>query len=102
MTKKTRADWETLAEKELKRPADSLVWHTPEGIDVKPLYTQDDLEGIGHLGTLPGFEPFLRGPRATMYAGSGNMRASPLRRNQTPFIARRLPPVSRAYRLPST
>lgn len=69
MTKKTRADWETLAEKELKRPADSLVWHTPEGIDVKPLYTQDDLEGIGHLGTLPGFEPFLRGPRATMYAG---------------------------------
>mgnify|MGYP004721334465 FL=1 len=66
---KTRADWEALAEKELKRPADSLVWHTPEGIDVKPLYTADDLDKIGHLGTLPGFEPFLRGPRATMYAG---------------------------------
>ncbi len=65
----TRADWETLAEKELKRPADSLIWHTPEGIDVKPLYTEDDLKGIGHLGTLPGFEPFVRGPRATMYAG---------------------------------
>ncbi len=65
----TRADWETLAEKELKQPVDNLIWHTPEGIDVKPLYTEDDLQGIGHLGTLPGFEPFLRGPRATMYAG---------------------------------
>src|SRR5690606_40609230 len=65
----TRADWETLYEKELKRQTDSLIWHTPEGIDVKPVYTEDDLEGIGHLGTLPGFEPFVRGPRATMYAG---------------------------------
>ena len=66
---KTVADWKALAEKELKRPADTLIWHTPEGIDVKPLYTADDLEGVGHLGTLPGFDPFIRGPRATMYAG---------------------------------
>ena len=69
MTKKTIADWQALAEKELKRPADSLVWNTPEGIPVKPLYTADDIAGIGHLDSLPGFAPFVRGPRATMYAG---------------------------------
>ncbi|MBW8319004.1 MAG: methylmalonyl-CoA mutase, partial [Rhizobium sp.] len=69
MTEKTIKDWEALAEKELKRPADTLTWHTPEGIDVKPLYTADDLAGIDHLGSLPGFAPFVRGPRATMYAG---------------------------------
>ncbi|MDI7862512.1 methylmalonyl-CoA mutase [Rhizobiaceae bacterium n13] len=62
-------NWSALAEKELKRPAESLVWHTPEGIDVKPLYTADDLAGIDHLGSLPGFAPFVRGPRATMYTG---------------------------------
>ncbi|MBA4797810.1 MAG: methylmalonyl-CoA mutase [Rhizobiales bacterium] len=69
MTKKTIADWQALAEKELKRPAESLVWETPEGIPVKPLYTADDIAGIGHLDSLPGFAPFVRGPRATMYAG---------------------------------
>ncbi len=69
MTKKTIADWQALAEKELKRPAESLVWETPEGIPVKPLYTADDIAGIDHLDSLPGFAPFVRGPRATMYAG---------------------------------
>ena len=69
MTKKTIADWQALAEKELKRPADALTWHTPEGIDVKPLYTADDIADIEHLDSLPGFAPFVRGPRATMYAG---------------------------------
>ncbi|WEJ18755.1 methylmalonyl-CoA mutase [Sinorhizobium prairiense] len=69
MTEKTIKDWEALAEKELKASPESLVWHTPEGIDVKPLYTNDDISGIGHLNALPGFEPFARGPRATMYAG---------------------------------
>ncbi|UFS80109.1 MULTISPECIES: methylmalonyl-CoA mutase [Rhizobium] len=68
-TAKTLADWETLAEHELKAPVEMLVWHTPEGIDVKPLYTQADLNGIDHLDSLPGFAPFARGPRATMYAG---------------------------------
>ncbi|GLS34929.1 methylmalonyl-CoA mutase [Mesorhizobium tianshanense] len=62
-------DWQKLAECELKASPESLVWRTPEGIDVKPLYTQADLEGVGHLGTMPGIKPFLRGPRATMYAG---------------------------------
>ena len=67
--KKTLADWEALASKDLKgAPAESLTWETPEGIAVKPLYTAADLEGLEHLGGLPGFPPFVRGPRATMYA----------------------------------
>ncbi|NML26365.1 methylmalonyl-CoA mutase [Zoogloea dura] len=45
-----------------------LNWVTPEGISVKPLYTAADLEGLKYTNTLPGFEPFLRGPQATMYA----------------------------------
>ena len=63
------SNWETAAEKELRggKPED-LIWNTPEGIDVKPLYTAADLEGIAHLDSLPGFAPYLRGPRATMYA----------------------------------
>jgi methylmalonyl-CoA mutase len=67
--KKTLADWEELAARDLGgKPADSLVWATPEGIPVKPLYTAADLEGLEQLDSLPGFPPYLRGPRATMYA----------------------------------
>ncbi|MCX7946338.1 MAG: methylmalonyl-CoA mutase [Hydrogenophilus sp.] len=44
-----------------------LVWKTPEGIAVKPLYTKADLERLPHADTLPGFEPFIRGPQPTMY-----------------------------------
>ena len=63
-------DWLDLATKELRgKDVDALTWHTPEGIDVKPLYTEADLENIDHLGSLPGHSPFLRGPKATMYAG---------------------------------
>ena len=60
--------WEALVEKETRGrgPAD-LAWRTPEGIDVKPLYTAADLEGMEHLDSMPGFAPFVRGPRATMY-----------------------------------
>jgi methylmalonyl-CoA mutase len=62
--------WQELAEKELRgKPLESLDWNTPEGIPVKPLYTAADLEEMGHLNTLPGLEPYVRGPRATMYAG---------------------------------
>jgi len=62
--------WAALVEKETRgrTPAD-LTWRTPEGIDVQPLYTARDLEGLEHLDSLPGFAPFVRGPRATMYAG---------------------------------
>ena len=62
--------WRSLAETELKgRSPDDLVWQTPEGIAVKPLYTAADLAELENIDTLPGLEPFLRGPRATMYAG---------------------------------
>jgi methylmalonyl-CoA mutase len=61
--------WRELAAKELRgADPDSLVWTTPEGIPVQPLYTAADLEGLEAVGSLPGFEPFLRGVRATMYA----------------------------------
>jgi methylmalonyl-CoA mutase len=64
-----RSDWEELAAKELRgTDPGSLVWATPEGIPVKPLFTAADLEGLEAADGLPGFEPFLRGPRATMYA----------------------------------
>ena len=73
-TKKTVQDWEALAAQQLKnRTVDDLTWKTPEGIDVKALYTRDDLEkaiGEGYdADTMPGMFPFLRGPQATMYAG---------------------------------
>jgi methylmalonyl-CoA mutase len=62
--------WEALAAKsapggDLSR----LVWLTPEGLRLKPLYTARDLGGLSYVDTLPGFEPFVRGPQATMYAG---------------------------------
>src|SRR5947209_6899466 len=61
-------DWRALASKDLKgADPDTLVWTTPEGIDVKPLFTADDLDDTNDTG-LPGFAPFTRGPRATMYA----------------------------------
>jgi len=69
MTSKKNA-WRSLAEKELRgRPLDDLKWNTLEGIDVQPLYTEDDLQGLSHLGTIPGDVPFTRGVKATMYAG---------------------------------
>jgi methylmalonyl-CoA mutase len=62
--------WQELAKKSLRgKPLESLDWHTPEGIPVKPLYTAEDLESMSHLNSLPGLEPYVRGPRATMYAG---------------------------------
>jgi methylmalonyl-CoA mutase len=67
---KTLKDWEKLAQKELReQPLAKLDWTTPEGIVVKPLYTAADLEALETLGTVPGFPPFVRGPKATMYAG---------------------------------
>ena len=68
--KKTLDDWQALADKECKgRPLEELIWDTPEGIAVNPLYTADDLKGLKHLDSLPGMTPFVRGPKATMYAG---------------------------------
>ena len=66
---KTLADWESLAARELKGgdPV-RLAWETPEGITVKPLYTAADLEALEDQPGLPGFAPYTRGVRATMFA----------------------------------
>ena len=67
---RTLKEWIELVKKELKgNDSDSLIWKTPEGIDIQPLYTEKDLEGLSHLGGVPGLAPFLRGPKATMYTG---------------------------------
>ncbi len=61
-------DWQNLANKELKdKKLNEHYWETPEGIKVKPLYTEDDLKELNHKIGLPGLPPFTRGPRATMY-----------------------------------
>ena len=61
-------NWQELAAKELRgKPLEDLSWESPEGITIKPLYTEADLEKIEHTASLPGFDPFVRGPRATMY-----------------------------------
>src|ERR1700730_16039521 len=71
---KTFDDWSRLASAELKgKPVESLDWETPEGIRVKPLYTVEDLAAMERAGVplrdmMPGYPPYLRGPRATMYA----------------------------------
>ncbi len=69
---KAKADvaaWRKLASEDLNGESpDTLVWQTPDGIAVKPLYTAADLEALAHTDTIPGQFPFLRGPRATMYA----------------------------------
>jgi methylmalonyl-CoA mutase len=62
-------DWQAAAAQSLKgKPLESLTWHTPEGIAVKPLYTAEDVAHLPHANTMPGFAPFIRGPQATMYA----------------------------------
>ena len=63
--KATKDDWRELADKEVK--GRDLTWHTPEGFDIKPLYTAEDAP-LADPG-LPGFAPFTRGVKASMYAG---------------------------------
>jgi methylmalonyl-CoA mutase len=66
---KTLEEWRALAAKELGgKSAETLARETLEGIKVKPLYTEADLEGLALSGAMPGFPPYLRGARATMYA----------------------------------
>jgi len=63
-------DWRNIAEGELRgRPLSDLTWKTLEGIEVEPLYTEEDVADLPHLGGIPGQAPFTRGPKATMYAG---------------------------------
>ncbi|MAW14348.1 MAG: methylmalonyl-CoA mutase [Rhodobacteraceae bacterium] len=67
--KKSINDWQMLAQKELRdRPLDELAWDTPEDIKVKPLYTKSDVDEA-LADQMPGFAPYTRGVRASMYAG---------------------------------
>ncbi|MFD6328877.1 methylmalonyl-CoA mutase [Streptomyces niveus] len=59
--------WRAAVKESTGRSDADLVWNTPEGIDVKPLYTPQDLAGLDFLGTYPGIAPYLRGPYPTMY-----------------------------------
>ena len=66
----SKVDWQKLAEKELRgKSVKELDWVTLEGIEVKPVYSEEDIKGLKHLGNLPGFEPYVRGVKATMYSG---------------------------------
>ncbi|MBF9024646.1 methylmalonyl-CoA mutase [Rhodobacterales bacterium HKCCD6035] len=66
----TKKDWQELASKELRdKPLESLNKETLEGITVQPLYTHEDIQDLPHMGNLPGFAPFTRGVKATMYTG---------------------------------
>lgn len=61
------ADWQAALQDATGKGADALVWETPEGIGVKPLYTGEDTAGLDFLSTYPGIVPYLRGPYPTMY-----------------------------------
>ena len=67
-TKPTLADWQKRAEKETGQSLESMTWRTSEGIAIKPLYTAEDVKEV-KTDSLPGFAPFTRGPRASMYSG---------------------------------
>ena len=68
--KQSKVDWQKLAEKELRgKSVKELNWLTLEGVEVKPVYSEEDIKGLEHLGNLPGFEPYVRGVKATMYSG---------------------------------
>lgn len=59
--------WRAAVKESTGSGASDLLWETPEGIGVKPLYTGRDLEGLDFLRTYPGVAPYLRGPYPTMY-----------------------------------
>ncbi|MFC0109995.1 methylmalonyl-CoA mutase [Kibdelosporangium aridum] len=61
------AEWQAALAEATGKGADALVWETPEGIGIKPVYTGEDLEGLDFLDTYPGIAPFLRGPYPAMY-----------------------------------
>jgi len=69
-SKPSLSDWANLASKETKgKSPEDMVWQTPEGIAVKPIYTAEDVADLDYQDNLPGFAPFKRGPKATMYTG---------------------------------
>ncbi len=64
---RTRAEWDEAAAEATGLSVSKQAWTTPEGIDVAPLYSSEDLVGLDFLDTYPGIAPYLRGPYPTMY-----------------------------------
>ena len=101
------AAWRASVERETGRSAEDFAWQTMEGLDVRPLYTREDLQGLEHLGFTAGLPPFLRGPYATMYVMPALDRP-PVRRLlhrrgvATPSTGATWRPDRRASRSPST
>lgn len=98
-------EWQQLANKELSRrekTVDSLVHQTAEGIAIKPLYTEADLDNLEVTGTLPGLPPYVRGPRATMYTAQPwtirQYAGFSTAKSPTLFIAVTWPPGKRSFR----
>ena len=103
MENKKLSDWKDLAEKELRgKKLDTLNVKTAEGIEIKPLYTASDIQGLDYLNSVPGKEPFVRGPRATMYAGRPwtirQYAAFPRRRRVMSFIEKTSQQDKKGYR----
>ena len=66
----SKKSWSQMAEKELRgKSVEELTWKTLEGIDVQPMYTAEDLDGLENIKDIPGEAPYIRGVKATMYAG---------------------------------
>ena len=63
----SKKEWEESFKKETGKSVEEFIWHTMEQIQVKPLYTKDDIEDCEHLDYMPGIPPFLKGPYSTMY-----------------------------------
>ncbi|PAW75893.1 MAG: methylmalonyl-CoA mutase [Verrucomicrobia bacterium Tous-C9LFEB] len=63
----SKSDWDALARKVSKMSDEELIWHSTEQIDIKPVYTGEDLKDCQHLDFSAGIPPFLRGPYPTMY-----------------------------------
>jgi methylmalonyl-CoA mutase len=64
---KTYKKWLRHAEDDTEEKLETFDYETPEGIKIKPLYVQKNLEEVDHLDTFPGIAPFVRGPYPTMY-----------------------------------
>ena len=60
-------DWRKALHERTGKDTDALVWESPEGIGIRPLYSAEDLTGLDFLNTYPGIAPYLRGPYPTMY-----------------------------------
>ncbi|HWQ80991.1 MAG TPA: methylmalonyl-CoA mutase [Ignavibacteria bacterium] len=65
--KVTKEEWERKFKQETGKTPQEFVWQTMEQIDVKPLYTKEDLKNLEHIEYVAGIPPFLRGPYSTMY-----------------------------------